>query len=185
MSLIRGRFQKEANEAVSRYTASLPFDWRLYHYDIAGSIAHARMLAKQGIITDQDAKAIVHGLRAIEKEIEQGKFQFKPELEDIHMSIEAHLTEIIGQAGARLHTARSRNDQVALDLRLYTKDAILNTLEGINNLQQALIRIADDNYNVVLPGYTHLQKHNPCFYRIIFWPTLRCFREMLSAFPIA
>ena len=115
MSLIRGRFQKEADEAVSQYTASLPFDWRLYHYDIAGSLAHAKMLAKQGIISEADGKAICRGLRAIEKEIDQGKFEFKPELEDIHMSIEARLTEIIGQAGSRLHTARSRNDQVALD----------------------------------------------------------------------
>ncbi len=159
--MIRGRFQKEADEAVSRYTASLPFDWRLYSFDIAGSVAHARMLSRQGIISKQDAAAIVRGLKAIDKEIQQGKFPFKPELEDIHMNIEARLTEIIGQAGARLHTARSRNDQVALDLRLYTRAAIQETLLGIDNLQQVLVRLADENFGVVLPGYTHLQRAQP------------------------
>jgi argininosuccinate lyase len=161
VSLIRGRFQKEEDEAVSRYTASLPFDRRLYHYDIAGSIAHARMLARQGIIATREAKAIVRGLKQIEKEIEQDKFPFKPELEDIHMNIEARLTEKIGQAGAKLHTARSRNDQVALDLRLFTKDAIKDTVGGIKNLQRTLIRMAEANIDVLLPGYTHLQRAQP------------------------
>jgi argininosuccinate lyase len=161
VSLIRGRFEKEANEAVSQYTASLPFDWRLYHYDIAGSLAHARMLAKQGIISRDDAKAIVRGLKAIEKEIEQGKFQFKPELEDIHMSVEARLTELIGVAGGRLHTARSRNDQVALDLRLFTGAAIRDIVESIRGLQRSLVQVADTNQKVVLPGYTHLQRAQP------------------------
>jgi argininosuccinate lyase len=161
VSLIRGRFQKEADEAVASYSASLPFDRRLYHYDIAGSIAHARMLAKQGIITVEDAKAIVRGLKAIEKEITQGKFVFKPELEDIHINIEARLTELIGQAGARLHTARSRNDQVVLDTRLFVKDAIQDALKNIRELQQTLVEMADANQNVVLPGYTHLQRAQP------------------------
>ncbi len=161
MSLIRGRFQKEADEAVAEYTASLPFDWQLYSYDIAGSIAHAEMLGKQGIIAAGDVKDIVRGLKAIKKEIEQGKFQFKMELEDIHMSIEARLTEMIGQAGARLHTARSRNDQVALDLRLFTKDAIQDVLDYLKNLQQTLIEIAEANQKVILPGYTHLQRAQP------------------------
>ena len=161
MSLIRGRFQKEAVEAVSRYTASLPFDWRLYRWDIAGSTAHARMLARQGIISEQDAEAIVKGLREIEKEIEEGKFQFKTELEDIHMNIEARLTEKIGQAGARLHTARSRNDQVALDLRLYTRSVIHDTLAGIKALRSTLLSLAEAHADVVLPGYTHLQRAQP------------------------
>ncbi len=161
MSLIRGRFQKEAAEEVRLYTASLPFDWQLYSFDIAGSIVHAQMLAKQKIITATDARAIVRGLKAIEKEIEQGKFQFKPELEDIHMNIEARLTELIGEAGARLHTARSRNDQVALDLRLFMKSVILETFEGLRQLQQALVRAADINFQVVMPGYTHLQRAQP------------------------
>ncbi len=161
MSLIRGRFQKEADEAVTAYSASLPFDWRLYHYDIAGSIAHARMLARQNIISRQDARAITRGLKIVEKEIEEGKFDFKLEFEDIHMSIEARLTELIGQAGARLHTARSRNDQVALDMRLFAKDAIRDTLENLRILQIALLQIADTYQKVVLPGYTHLQRAQP------------------------
>jgi argininosuccinate lyase len=161
MSLIRGRFEKEADEAVSNYTSSLPFDWRLYPFDIAGSMAHARMLAKQGIISKQDGKDIVRGLKAVEKEIQQGKLEFKPELEDIHMCIEARLIELIGQAGARLHTARSRNDQVALDLRLYTKFIIEIIVNRIEDLQEVLIRLAENNLNVVLPGYTHLQRAQP------------------------
>lgn len=161
MSLIRGRFEKEAAEMVKQYTASLPFDWRLYQFDIAGSIAHVQMLAKQGIISGVESKAIARGLKAIEKEIETGKFVFNPELEDIHMSIESRLTEIIGQAGAKLHTARSRNDQVALDLRLYVKSAIWDALEGLIHLQQVLVQTAEANQNVVLPGYTHLQRAQP------------------------
>jgi argininosuccinate lyase len=161
MSLIRGRFQKEASEAVTRYTASLPFDRRLYRYDIAGSIAHAQMLAKQNIISAEDAKSIVLGLKAIEKEIDQDKFQFKPELEDIHMSIEARLTEKIGPAGARLHTARSRNDQVALDLRLFTREMIKEILKDLKRLQKAFLELAENNQTVVLPGYTHLQRAQP------------------------
>jgi argininosuccinate lyase len=161
VSLIRGRFQKEADEAVARYTASLPFDRRLFHYDIMGSIAHAKMLAKQGIITAKDGRAMVKGLKAIEEEIKSGQFQFKPESEDIHMAIEARLTEMIGQAGARLHTARSRNDQVALDARLFVKDAIVMINLAIDNLQVVVVRLADLNKRVVLPGYTHLQRAQP------------------------
>jgi argininosuccinate lyase len=145
MSLIRGRFQKEAAAEVSHYTGSLSFDRWLYHWDIAGSIAHARMLAKQDIISAADSRSIVRGLKAIEKEIMLGKFQFKPELEDIHMNIEARLTEMIGSAGAKLHTARSRNDQVALDLRLFTKQSIQDTLEAIKALQGSLVRLAQAN----------------------------------------
>lgn len=161
MSLIRGRFSKEMAEAVKKYTASLPYDWRLYHYDIAGSVVHARMLAAKGIISEQDAQVIVRGLQEIEKEIEAGSFQFKPELEDIHMAIEHRLTEKIGQAGARLHTARSRNDQVALDLRLYIKDVIRKTLEAIKNLQKVVLSLAESQGEAVLPGYTHLQRAQP------------------------
>lgn len=161
MSLIRGRFQKEASEAVKQYTASLPFDWRLYHFDIAGSVAHAKMLAKQGIISESDASSIVQGLQEIELEIESGKFQFKNELEDIHMSIEARLTEKIGQAGSRLHTARSRNDQVALDLRLYTRAAINDTLIDLKDLQKTVLQAAENHSQTILPGYTHLQRAQP------------------------
>ncbi len=161
MSLIRGRFQKEASEAVKEYTASLPYDRRLYHFDIAGSLAHAKMLAKQGIITESDAASITRGLQEIEHEIETGQFDFKNELEDIHMSIEARLIEKIGQAGARLHTARSRNDQIALDLRLCIRSAINDTVKAIKALQHNLLQKAETHSLTMLPGYTHLQRAQP------------------------
>jgi argininosuccinate lyase len=124
MTYIRGRFGKSADKTAAEYTASLPFDRRLYRQDIAGSIVHARMLAKQGIISEQESRKIVSGLESIREEIEQGTFEFKNELEDIHMAVESRLIEKIGDAGRKLHTARSRNDQVALDTRLFTKEAI-------------------------------------------------------------
>jgi len=161
MSHIRGRFKKAADKLASQYTASIPFDWRLYPYDIAGSIAHARMLAKQGIISAQEAETITQGLAAIKGEITRGKFQFQPELEDIHMHIEARLLEKVGEVGGKLHTARSRNDQVALDLRLFAKEAISNTLVGLAGLQRALIALAEANKEVIIPGYTHLQAAQP------------------------
>jgi argininosuccinate lyase len=161
VSLIRGRFNKEIIDRVARYTASLPYDWRLYHYDIAGSIAHAKMLAKQRIIEQKDAKEIIRGLKTIEKDIEKGKFDFNQELEDIHMNIESCLIDIIGQAGSKLHTARSRNDQVALDLRLFIKSVIQDTISDINILQDALCSAAENNLKVIMPGYTHLQRAQP------------------------
>jgi len=161
MSHIRGRFDKAADKLVTEYTASIPFDWRLYRHDIAGSIAHARMLAKQGIIQTEEAEVIISGLASIREEIEQGKFQLKPELEDIHMNIEARLLEKVGEVGGKLHTARSRNDQVALDLRLLAKEAIANTLVKIREFQQTLIGLAEANRDVVIPGYTHLQPAQP------------------------
>jgi len=161
MSHIRGRFQKAADKLAAEYTASVSFDWRLYPYDIAGSIAHAKMLAKQGIISKKEAETITKGLAAIRGEIEQGKFEFKPELEDIHMNIEARLIEKVGEVGGKLHTARSRNDQVALDMRLFTKDAMSDTLLSLKKFQQALISLAEANKDVVMPGYTHLQRAQP------------------------
>jgi len=161
VSHIRGRFNKAADKLVAEYTASLSVDRRLYRHDITGSIAHARMLAKQGIISEKDAGIITQGLESIREEIEQGKFEFKSEQEDIHMSIEARLIEKVGEAGGRLHTARSRNDQVALDMRLFTKEAIADTLEAIRELQRALIVLAEANKAVVIPGYTHLQSAQP------------------------
>jgi argininosuccinate lyase len=161
MSQIRGRFQKAVNSKVAEYTASIPFDWRLYPYDIAGSIAHARMLARQGIITESEAEAIVAGLNAIQKEIEKGKFRFSLDLEDIHMNIEARLIENVGEAGRKLHTARSRNDQVALDMRLFTIDAIVNALGEVRTLQRTLVKLASANKDVIIPGYTHLQMAQP------------------------
>lgn len=157
MSHIRGRFQKAADKKVAEYTASLPFDRRLYQHDIKGSIAHARMLAKQGIISRKEAEVIIEGLESIATEIEQGKFQFKAEQEDIHMAIETHLMEKVGEVGGKLHTARSRNDQVALDMRLYAKEAIAKTLKALREFQKALVNLAEANRNVIIPGYTHLQ----------------------------
>ena len=161
MSHIRGRFGKSADELVVAYTASLPFDRRLYRYDIAGSITHARMLARCKIISDSDAAAIVKGLETVLEEIERGEFEFKNELEDIHMAVESRLIEIIGEAGGKLHTARSRNDQVALDMRLFTKEAVADTMAGLRDLQRALLDIAEANENVVMSGYTHLQVAQP------------------------
>ena len=161
MSHIRGRFQKAADDLVVKYTSSLPFDWRLYRHDISGSIAHAKMLAKQGIISQEEAEVITKGLASVREELKHGEFEFKPELEDIHMAIEARLGELIGEVAGKLHTARSRNDQVALDIRLYVKEAIAKTLAGIRQFQQALISLASANKDVVLPGYTHLQPAQP------------------------
>jgi len=161
MSHIRGRFHKEADKLAAAYTASISFDWRLYRHDIAGSIAHTKMLAKLGIVSKKEAEIIIKGLTSIADEIEQGKFQFKPELEDIHMNIEARLIEKVGEAGSKLHTARSRNDQMALDLRLFIKEAISETLVKLRGFQQALISLAEANKGVVMPGYTHLQPAQP------------------------
>lgn len=161
MSHVRSRLEKPADELVIKYTSSLPFDWRLYHHDIKGSIAHARMLAKQDIITDEDAVAITRGLAEIESEIENGKFTFKPEMEDIHMAVEARLKEKIGGIAGKLHTARSRNDQVATDLRLYLKNTINDTNKSIIGLQSVLIDLAENHIDTVLPGYTHLQPAQP------------------------
>ncbi len=176
MNHIRGRFRKAADKLVTKYTTSISFDWRLYRYDIAGSIAHAKMLAKQGIILPQDARIIIDGLAAIREEIEQGKFQFKPELEDVHMNVEAKLIEKVGEVGGKLHTARSRNDQVALDLRLFTKDAISETLSKLRQFQQALVSLAEANQDVVMPGYTHLQPAQP----ILLAHHLLAYFEMLE-----
>jgi argininosuccinate lyase len=143
------------------YAASIPFDQRLYRQDIDGSIAHARMLAKQEIIAGSEAVAIIKGLNSIRKEIERGKFQFKTEFEDIHMNIEARLFEKIGDVAGKLHTARSRNDQMALDLRLFVKEEILKTIGKIRALQIALVELAGANKDVIMPGYTHLQQAQP------------------------
>jgi len=158
---LRGRFHEEVERKVVEYTASIPFDQRLYRQDIAGSMAHAKMLAKQGIISEKEAELIIMGLVSLREEIEQGKFQFQPELEDIHMNIEARLMEKVGEVAGKLHTARSRNDQVALDLRLFTKEAIEETIRRLRELQRALLDVAEANKGVLMPGYTHLQRAQP------------------------
>ena len=144
-----------------QFMASLPFDRRLYKYDIQGSIAHARMLAKQGIIPEKEAELIVMGLSSIREEIEKGTFPFRPEHEDIHMNIEARLYEKIGAVAGKLHTGRSRNDQVALDMRLFLREATGDTIQAVKALQKALLDLAEENMGVALPGYTHLQRAQP------------------------
>lgn len=156
-----GRFAESTAASVEAFSASVHYDARLYRHDIMGSKAHARMLARQGLITDEERDAIVRGLTEIEAEIDRGEFVFKPELEDVHMNIEKVLTERIGPAGAKLHTARSRNDQVNLDFRLYLRDEA-DALDGLLcETQKAFARQARQYLGAVMPGYTHLQRAQP------------------------
>ena len=143
------------------YTVSIHYDKRLYKQDIAASKAHARMLAKQGIVSGKDVESIIEGLTLVQKEMEEGVFPWKPELEDVHMNVEARLFEIIGDAAGRLHTARSRNDQVNVDVRLYTKEVIQTTVRQIIAMQESLLKLAEDNLELVVPGYTHMQRAQP------------------------
>ena len=145
----------------SDYTVSIHYDRRLYREDIAGSIAHARMLARQGIIPMEDAEAIIDGLHAVQGEIEAGEFPWDASLEDLHMNIERRLTQLLGPVGGRLHTGRSRNDQVALDMRLYARQVIRDTVAELRGLQRVLIGLAEKHSNVLMPGYTHLQRAQP------------------------
>jgi len=160
-NLLRGRFKRPRLPAVEAFTASLPFDRRLYRHDIRGSIAHAQMLAKVKILTAGDAVKIVAGLRAIECEIDAGEFRFDLADEDIHLAIERRLTAKVGAAGQKLHTARSRNDQVALDLRLYLREQISEIGRLVEGLRQTLLSVARDHVETVMPGYTHLQRAQP------------------------
>ena len=144
-----------------QYTVSIHYDRRLYREDISGSIAHALMLAKQGIIAEEEAEAIRHGLLSIEQEIEEDTFPWRPELEDIHMNVEARLKEKIGDVAGKLHTARSRNDQVATDVRLYAMKTCRKAVEAAVHLQKALLQQAQRHTNVIMPGYTHLQRAQP------------------------
>ena len=161
MSSLPNGYQKDASKLAQEYVASISFDQRLYRQDIEGSIAHVKMLARQGIIAENEAETIIKGLNSIREEIEQGKFQFKIELEDIHMNIESRLFEKIGDVAGKMHTARSRNDQIALDLRLFLKDEIWKTIDKLRNLQKSLIELAEANKAVIIPGYTHLQQAQP------------------------
>ena len=156
-----GRFSKNTNELVDAFNASIEFDKRLYHEDIRGSIAHATMLGRAGIIPQADAEEIVSGLKQILADIEAGNFSFEVSLEDIHMNIEARLTERIGSAGARLHTARSRNDQVALDMHMYMKREVVEIGELLLKFEQVLLTVAKEHEKTLMPGYTHLQRAQP------------------------
>jgi argininosuccinate lyase len=160
-SLIRGRFARRRLPEVEAFTASLPFDRRLYRHDIMGSIAHARMLAKTRLISGAEAEQIVNGLRQIEAEIRSGRFNFVPSDEDIHLAVEHRLAQKIGAAGAKLHTARSRNDQVALDLRLFLREELGEMLKAVARLRETLVRLAEGEVETLMPGYTHLQRAQP------------------------
>jgi argininosuccinate lyase len=163
-SMRKGRLRKSLAKAAQAFSTSVSFDRRLYRYDIAGSIAHAAALARVGVISAEEKKRIDTGLREIEREIQSGKFRWDESLEDVHMNIESALTKKIGEAGAKLHTARSRNDQVALDLRLYVKDQVRQISSKLKALQRALLNLAAKHVDVVMPGYTHLQRAQPILF---------------------
>ncbi|MEJ2698356.1 MAG: argininosuccinate lyase [Desulfuromonadales bacterium] len=169
-----GRFTQPTDKFVEEFTASIDFDKRLYRYDIQGSIAHARMLAKQGIIAPGEGETIIGGLESILADIEADNFEFSVALEDIHMNIEARLIERIGPVGGKLHTARSRNDQVALDVRLYLRDEVQTVLDYLDRLQESLLAQAEANLAVIMPGFTHLQTAQP----ILFAHHLLAYYEM-------
>jgi len=156
-----GRFSEKTDKLVEAFTSSIQIDRRLYVYDIDGSIAHCKMLAKVGIITEGDASVLVQGLEQIKTEIEQGQFRFDDSLEDIHMHIEDRLFQIVGTVARKLHTARSRNDQVALDIRMYLRAETLNIIALLQQLRKVIVTLAKTNIDVVLPGYTHLQRAQP------------------------
>src|SRR5262245_25475825 len=158
-----GRFAGGPGADVARFSESISFDWRLWKHDILGSSVHATMLQKIGVLTAAEAKAIIAGLDKIGKEIAAGTFKWKPELEDVHMNIESPLTKRV-PAGAKLHTARSRNDQVALDVRLWLRDEITSLLGEIVKLQSALVALGEHNADVIIPGYTHLQRAQPVYF---------------------
>ncbi|MEO1864581.1 MAG: lyase family protein, partial [Pseudomonadota bacterium] len=156
-----GRFATDTDAFVEAFTASEHIDRRLARYDIIGSQAHAKMLAVQGVISEAERNAILDGLDAILTEISDDRFEWKPELEDVHMNIEARLTELVGEPGKKLHTARSRNDQVATDLRLFTRDAIDQISDDLTAVQQALLEVADREAESIMPGMTHMQTAQP------------------------
>ncbi len=156
-----GRFKEKTAKSVESFTESVSFDKRLWRHDIEGSIAHAKMLGKTGIITGAESKKIIAGLNEIARRLESGRFWFRPELEDIHMNIEAALIEKTGPAGGKLHTARSRNDQVATDMRLYLRAETKEILSLIKGLEAVLLGVAEKNISVIMPGYTHLQRAQP------------------------
>jgi len=171
-----GRFTENTDAFVAAFTASVEFDRRMYRQDIAGSIAHARMLARVGVLSEADCAAIINGLEEIGAEIEQGKFEWSVALEDVHMNIEARLTERIGDAGKRLHTGRSRNDQVATDIRLYLRDAIDAIFAELKRLQKGLVELAAREADTIMPGFTHLQVAQP----VTFGHHLLAWFEMLK-----
>ena len=179
-----GRFAGGTADSVEAFTASIDVDSRLYRHDIAGSIAHAKMLARQRIISARDAQKIVRGLKSIEREIDRGKFVFSSADEDIHMNIERRLGEKIGVAGRKLHTARSRNDQVTLDMRLFLREEVALIIETLQILQRELTGAARRNLEVIMPGYTHLQRAQPvrfAHHLLAYYEMFERDRERLSS----
>ena len=172
----KGRFKIETAQLLKDFSESISFDWRLYRHDIRGSIAHATALQAAGLITEQELAQIRDGLLAIHDEIERGEFVWKPALEDVHMNIEAELTRRIGDAGAKLHTARSRNDQVALDIRLYLRQECDELRGLLADVQRSLVGLAERNIEVIIPGYTHLQRAQP----VLFAHHLLAYVEMFG-----
>jgi len=171
-----GRFIEATNALVEEFTASIPYDWRLYPYDIAGSIAHAAMLGATGIISKAESRKIIRGLEEILRDIAANTFKFSVELEDIHMNIEHRLIQKIGPVGGKLHTARSRNDQVSLDIRMYLRDEISEIHRLLGTLQQVIVKLAEQYQDVVIPGYTHLQRAQP----VLFGHHLLAYYEMFD-----
>lgn len=171
-----GRFDAKPSDLMQEINQSITFDQKLYKHDIQGSKAHAKMLVKAGVLDANESKKIIETLNKIEKEIESGKFNFKIELEDIHMNIESRLKEIIGDVAGKLHTARSRNDQVAVDFRLFVRDEIDEVLKLIHELQKNLVKKAEENFGTILPGFTHLQVAQP----VLFSHHLLAYFEMFK-----
>ena len=161
MKLWGGRFSKTTSDFVDDFHSSISFDKRMYAQDITGSMAHAKMLCKQGIISKEDEQAILSGLEGILADMQAGKIDFPADSEDIHMLVESILTKRIGEAGKRLHTGRSRNDQVALDVRMYCKDTCDETLAMLRELCELLLSLAKKHAGDIMPGYTHLQRAQP------------------------
>mgnify|MGYP000986527591 CR=1 FL=1 len=183
MKLWSGRFTKESDSLTEDFNASIAFDRRMYNQDIAGSIAHARMLAKQGIINAEERDLIIKGLEEIREGLASGQLQFSVEAEDVHMNIETLLTRRIGDVGKKLHTARSRNDQVALDIRLYLRDEITLIRQYLLQLEETLLELSQEHINTIMPGYTHLQKAQPvtlAHHLLAYFEMLRRDLERLS-----
>lgn len=182
--LWKGRFQEPTHHLVESFTASVRYDQRLHRYDIEGSIAHCRMLARQGIMGGDEADAVIQGLGEILREIEHGSFVFADSDEDVHMAIERRLIEKVGELGGKLHAGRSRNDQVALDMRLFLRDEIRGTEEDLRELQQSLVKQARDHLGVIMPGFTHLQHAQPVLFShhlMAYYEMFRRDRQRLSS----
>lgn len=178
-----GRFKEETEKSVEQFTASVSFDARLWKYDIEGSIAHVKMLAKQKIILKKEAGLIINGLNEIKKEIQSGKFRFQDSLEDVHMNIEHALIKKIGPVGGKVHTGRSRNDQVALDARLFLRAEIKEIIKLIGNFQNVILSLAEKHIEIIIPGYTHLQRAQPVLlshHMLAYYEMLERDRERLE-----